>query len=109
MAIAREALRAQASALRAQADALEALAETVPDSTADELIGVEECASRYRVGRDALRGAAQRGELEVSRGPRNRLLVQRGALEAWLRSRPFEGATPQSDDDEWSPDGRRVQ
>jgi hypothetical protein len=97
---ARAALVAQAAALRAQADALEELAATLPDVAADALIGVAECAERYNVGRDALKRAAERGELNVSRGPRQRLLVKRSALEAWLVSRPLHAANG----DEWEPD-----
>lgn len=83
------ALRAQAAALRAQADALEALAATLPDVAGDALLGVRECAA-LGVGRDALRGAARRGELEVNQGPRGKLLVRRSALEAWLLSRKYK-------------------
>lgn len=83
------ALRAQATALRAQADALEALAVALPDAAADDLIGVAECAGEYGVGRDALKRAAERGELAVSRGPRQRLLVRRSAIVAWLESKPM--------------------
>jgi hypothetical protein len=91
-----KALRAQAQALRAQADALEALASTLPDVAADELLDVAACRA-LGVGRDALRGAARRGELQVSQGPRGKLLVRRAALEAWLTSRsykPTSAATP---------------
>ncbi|MES1185093.1 MAG: helix-turn-helix domain-containing protein [Myxococcales bacterium] len=88
---ARAALVAQAKALRAQADALEALAATLPTVEADDLIGVAECAAKYNVGRDALRRASERGELAVSRGPRQRLLVRRSAVVAWLESKPLRG------------------
>jgi hypothetical protein len=96
-------LLAQAVALRAQADALEALAATLPEA-ADELLGVVECSDRYAVGRDALRGAALRGELAVTRGARGKLLVRRSALEAWLTSRPLQAND--ASDGEWSPDAR---
>jgi len=97
-----KALRAQAAALRAQADALEALAATLPDVAADELLGVKACAA-LGVGRDALRGAARRGELDISQGPRGKLLVKRSALEAWLRSRPYKptAAAPVADLAAW--------
>lgn len=83
------ALRAQAAALRAQADTLEALASALESEAPDTLLGVAEAAA-LGVGRDALRGAAKRGELEISQGPRGKLLVRRSALEAWLRSRPYK-------------------
>lgn len=86
------ALMAQAAALRAQADVLEALAATLTDTAGDELLGVAECTKRFGVGRDAIKAAAARGELSVSRGPRQRLLVRRSALVAWLESKPMRGA-----------------
>lgn len=99
------ALRAQATALRAQADALDALAASLPDvyADADTLLGVAECSEGYGVGRDALKRAAERGELVVSRGPRQRLLVKRSALVAWLASKPLQ---PSEALDDWEPDAR---
>jgi hypothetical protein len=82
------ALRAQAAALRLQAEALDTLASVAEASEPDALLGVEEC-SALGVGRDALRGAARRGELDVSTGPRGKLLVRRSAIEAWLQSRKY--------------------
>ena len=97
---------AQAVALRAQADVLEALAATLQDTSTDDLLGVGECSDRYGVGREALRGAAKRGELAVTRGVRGKLLVRRSGLESWLTSRPLQ-VSAKADDDEWSPDARR--
>jgi hypothetical protein len=82
------ALRAQAVALRASADALDLLAETLPDATGDALLGVAECRA-LGVGRDALLAAAARGEISVTRGPRQRLQVTRRELDRWLASRPY--------------------
>ena len=82
------ALRAQATALRVQADTLDALAASLAPE-ADELLDLAACKA-LDVGRDALKGAADRGELQVSRGPRGKLLVRRSALEAWLSSRPYK-------------------
>ena len=82
------ALRVQAAALRAQADALEALAASLGPE-ADELLDLQACKA-HDVGRDALKGAAERGELAISRGPRGKLLVKRSALEAWLASKPYK-------------------
>ncbi|MES1173564.1 MAG: helix-turn-helix domain-containing protein [Myxococcales bacterium] len=81
------ALRAQAAALRVQADTLDALAGTFsPES--DDLLGVAECRA-LGVGRDALTGAADRGELAVSRGVRGKLLVRKSELDRWLASKPY--------------------
>lgn len=82
-------IRAQALALRAQADALDALARALERSEPDALLDVKGAAA-LGVGRDALRGAARRGELEISQGPRGKLLVKRSALEAWLSSRKYK-------------------
>jgi hypothetical protein len=83
------ALRAQAASLRQQADALDTCASALESAAPDTLLGVEECRA-LGVGRDALRGAARRGELAVSQGPRGKLLVRRSALEAWLSSRQYK-------------------
>jgi len=88
----RAALLAQATALRAQADALEVLADTLPDAANDDLLGVADCAAQYGVGRDALKRAAERGELAVTRGPRQRLQVRRSELRTWLESKPAHAA-----------------
>lgn len=105
-----KALRAQAQALRVQADALEALASSLPDVAADELLDVAAC-RKLGVGRDALRGAARRGELQISQGPRGKLLVKRSALDAWLASRlykPTSAAAPAAVDlDAWDRAVRR--
>lgn len=76
-------------ALRAQADALDALVRTLESAEPDALLDVRG-AAELGVGRDALRGAARRGELEVSQGWRGKLLVKRSALEAWLSSRKYK-------------------
>ncbi|MEI9936673.1 MAG: hypothetical protein WDO69_05565 [Pseudomonadota bacterium] len=79
------------AALRAQAEALTLAIDTLAASLAapgDELLGVRECRA-LRVGRDALLAAAKRGEVQLSRGPRQRLQVRRSELEKWLQSRPY--------------------
>lgn len=83
------ALRVQAQALRAQADTLDALADAVERDAPDALLGLKEL-REHGVGRAALLGAADRGELAVSRGPRGRLQVRRSELDRWLASRPVE-------------------
>lgn len=58
------------------------------DGPADELLNMEAALKRFGIGRDGLLAAAARGELQLHRGPRRKLLVSKLALEAWLRSRP---------------------
>jgi hypothetical protein len=110
-AMAGAALRLQVAALRAQADALEALSNTL-GSYDDELLDVAACSKRFDVGREALRGAAARGELEISHGPRRKLLVKRRALEAWLASKPYKptakNSEPAPDLEAWERRVRRV-
>lgn len=83
------ALRAQLSALQATVDAL---ADSL-ESPGDELLGVRECRA-LGVGRDALLAGAARGELELTRGPRQRLQVRRSELARWLESKPYAPAQP---------------
>jgi hypothetical protein len=78
------ALRAQAVALTLAIDTLAASLE----APGDELLGVAQCKA-LGVGRDALLAAAGRAELELTRGPRQRLQVRRSELERWLSSRPY--------------------
>lgn len=90
------ALRAQAAALRTQADSLEALANALGGG--DELLDVDAVSERYGIGRQALRGAAARGELVIARGARNKWLVRCSAVEAWLASRPYRPNAKASND-----------
>lgn len=78
------AARAQVSALLDQLDTLAAELE----QPRDELLGVTECKA-LGVGRDALKAAAERGELEITRGPKQRLQVTRSELDRWLKSKPY--------------------
>ena len=102
------ALRVQAAALRAQADTLEALAATLGPE-ADELLGVRDCKA-LGVGRDALLAAADRGELQVSRGPRQRLQVRKSELDRWLSSKPYQprDREPAPDLEAWERSVRRA-
>ena len=54
-----------------------------------DLLDLKQVFERYRVGRDALLGAAKRGEIELSQGPRRKLLVRAGELERWLTERKY--------------------
>ncbi|MEO7032196.1 MAG: hypothetical protein ABI548_00115 [Polyangiaceae bacterium] len=80
------ALLAQVAVLRSQADAIEAIARSLEP---EDDLGVDDCREIFGVGRDAIKSAAARGELEVTRGVRGKLLVKRSALQAWLASKPY--------------------
>ena len=86
------AMRAEAAALEAQAAAKRAQAEALEQSAAgnsdNDLLNVDQALEQYGFGRDALLNANKRGELELVRGSRNRITVQRSALEHYIKSRP---------------------
>jgi len=50
---------------------------------------VPDIARKYGIGRDALLNAADRQELSIMRGPRQKLLVERAEIDRWLASRPY--------------------
>jgi hypothetical protein len=85
-----DALRAEAAALEAQATAKRAQADAiVVEPRADELLDAKQTLDRYGIGRDAIRGAAFRGELQVHRGARGKFLVRKDAIESWIEARPY--------------------
>jgi hypothetical protein len=96
----RKALEAALACARALVASLEAALVGTDDGP--ELLDMKATAERG-AGRDALKAAALRGELELLRGPRGKLLVERDAFEAWLRSRPYKPTTPTQTPDlnEW--------
>jgi hypothetical protein len=86
-----DALRATAHALKAQADALLALADaTDSGSSGDPFLDVDQALERYGTGREALKAAAERGEIELHRGARGKLLVRESAVQRWIESRPHK-------------------
>lgn len=68
--------------------ALEAALADPVDRSAEQL-DARQTLAEYRVGRDGLLAAGRRGELSLTRGPRNRVLVERQEIERWLKSRPL--------------------
>jgi len=63
-------------------------AATTPLPDDDQILTVEQIHERYKMGREALRAAAGRGELQLMRGGHGRIMCRRSAIEAWLESRP---------------------
>ncbi|HEY5373373.1 MAG TPA: hypothetical protein VIK01_06785 [Polyangiaceae bacterium] len=100
-------LKLQAQALRVQADALEASADSLPDGGAagDELLGTEQTLARFSLGHEAVRAAAARGELVVSRGARGKLLVLESDVRRFIAARRYQPAPrralPSANLDEW--------
>jgi hypothetical protein len=104
----RASLLAQIAATRSQLDALEALVQSAPDE-ADELLDTRQARDEFGIGHDGLLAAHGRGELELVRGARRKLLVRRSALMAWIQSRQVEARprrkqNPASTLDDWDAD-----
>jgi hypothetical protein len=101
------ALRAQAACLRVQADALVTLADTIGNSTAlaNELLVVgADTVEQYHAGREALLNACDQGEINLVRGARRRLMVERSEIERWIKSRsvaPRVRKAPAIDLEKW--------
>lgn len=92
-----KAIEAALATARATVAALEALL-IAPDARETDLLDAKATMATYGVARDGLLAAASRGELDLHRGPRNRILVDRSELERWLRSRPHRpSARPRSE------------
>ncbi len=65
------------------------VAETLATHAQHDLLDLKQVADRYRVGRAALLGAAKRGDVTLSLGPRRKVLVRAGEVERWLTSRKY--------------------
>lgn len=63
--------------------------EALGEQAQHALLDLKQVSERYRVGREALLGAAKRGEIELSQGPRRKFLVRAGELERWLTERKY--------------------
>lgn len=86
----RAALEAALASARATVASLEAaIAALDAGVPADELLDLSGLKSAFGLGRAAVLGAVARGELVASRGARDRILVTRSAVHAWL-ARPVE-------------------
>ena len=87
----RKQIEAALVSARATVASLEALLESVDaHDPSSDLLDAKTVKQEYDIGRDALKAAAKRGELKLHRGTRDKLLVERGKLEAWRRSQPYK-------------------
>jgi hypothetical protein len=75
---------ATVTTLRAALDA----SEPAPPSNGDELLDLKALKSEFDLRRDAALAAHQRGELELVRGSRRRLMARRSSVENYMRSQP---------------------
>ena len=66
-----------------------AIAEALAARGEHDLLDMKQIAERYGIGRGAVQAAARRGELELSQGPRRRLLVRAGEVDRWLTHRKY--------------------
>jgi hypothetical protein len=101
---------ASAHALVASLEA--ALAALAEPGHERDVLDAKATMAGYGVGRDGLLAAAARGELELHRGPRNRVLVERVELERWLKSRPLlpprrKPSEPEQSLDAWQEEQER--
>lgn len=100
-----KALEAALASARATVVSLEAALADPIDRSGD-MLGERQTMAQYNVARDGLLRAADRGELELCRGPRNAILVERQEIERWLKSRPHRPrpkscAAPANTLEEW--------
>lgn len=88
----------------------EVVTEALKTKAQHDLLNLKEVHERYGVGRGALLAAARRGEVELFRGPRRKLLVRAADLERWLTTRkysvPSRGPDPDTMD-EWDREAER--
>ena len=81
---ARAALRAADALLTAELEH----ANTQPGH--DALFDAKQSLAKYGLGHEGLRGAAERGELDVFKGARGKLLVLESNLRKYIASRPYK-------------------
>jgi hypothetical protein len=99
---------------RATVATLEAALAGAGDPATD-LLSERQTMAEYGVARDGLLAAAARGEITLSRGPRNRIQVERQEIERWMKARPFAprrkrrvAVEPANDLDTWSIEAERA-
>ena len=104
-------LEAALSMARATVLLLEDELAVVETSALDALLSTAQTLAQYGLGHEAVRAAAERGELAVQRGSRGKYLVLESELRRYLASRPLR-PTPRRasppDLDGWEVDADRV-
>ena len=105
-----KALEAALATAKATVAALEA-ALADPHDRSTDLLDARQTMAEYGVGRDGLIAAESRGEISLSRGSRNRTLVERQEIERYLKSRPRPAprrkTAPANDLGEWDAETQR--
>lgn len=104
-------LEAALLAARATVVLIEAELEQVErtGTAGDELLNARQALAEFGIGHNAIKAAAERGDLSVSRGSRGRLMVERGELRRYIKSRPVRArrAAPAATLDDWERDAER--
>jgi hypothetical protein len=81
-------IEASLASARALVASLEATLAEATEPHAPQLLDSRQSFAEFGIGHDGLLAAAERGEIQLTRGARNKLLVERDELERWVRSRP---------------------
>jgi hypothetical protein len=97
-----EAVRSSLVALLAIVEDTIADAETAV-SDASDFLTAKQTLEIYGIGHDGLLNASEKGGLQLVRGARNKILVERAELERYLKTRTVKPrkAAPAADLDAW--------
>lgn len=108
----KQKLEAALSAARATVALIEAELEQADATGADgaQLLNMQQTLAEFGIGHNAVKAAAERGELAVSRGARGRLMVERSELRRYIKSRPVRArkAAPAANISDWERDAERA-
>jgi hypothetical protein len=102
-----EQIKASLASARALVASLEAALAAALEPRQPDLLDSRQALAEFGIGRDGLLAASDRGEIRITRGARNKILVERSELQRWVRSRPVaprqerQRAAPATDLDAW--------
>lgn len=104
-------LEAALASARVTVTLLEAELEQVDALGADgeQMLTTAQTLAEFGIGHDAVKAAAERGELTVSRGARGKLLIERAEIRRYIKSRPLRPrkAAPAANLDDWDAQAER--
>ncbi len=107
----RRKLEAALASARATVCLLEAELEQVDvaGSDGEQLLTTAQTLAEFGIGHDAIKAAAERGELTVSRGARGKLLIERSEIRRYIKSRPVRPrkAAPAASLADWERDAEQ--
>jgi hypothetical protein len=78
-------------------------------SDGDQLLNMRQALAEFGLGHNAIKTAAERGDLAVSRGARGRLMVERAEIRRYIKSRPVRprNAPPAANLTDWDRQAER--